>query len=125
MRAFTHTAVLVALIALAEPALAQAHFKHQETDPFAKEIAMAVMFGDTQFAGKACPGLSVDGDAVLKTLYAHGMEMMDLEPEGVEEMWLRQQALRAKEGPGIACPAILDAYGPHGTKISGLVVRKK
>lgn len=126
MRAFAHAAALAALIALAAPAQAQTHFKHQpEPDHFDKLNAMAVMFGDTEYAGKACPGLKVDGDAVTKTLYANGIEMMDLEPEGVEEIWLGQQKRRAAQGARAACEQILEAYGPDGTKIPGLVARKR
>lgn len=124
MRAFAHAAVL-GLIALASPAQAQTHFKHQVPDHFDKLNAMAVMFGDTEYAGKACPGLKVDGDAVTKTLYANGVEMMDLEPEGVEEIWLGQQKRRAGQGARIACDAILEAYGPDGSRFPGLVSRKR
>jgi hypothetical protein len=124
MRAFAHAAVL-GLIALAAPAQAQTHFKHQTSDHFDTLNAMAVMFGDTEFAGKACPGLKVDGDAVTKTLYANGVEMMDLEPEGVEEIWLGQQKRRAAQGARVAREAILEAYGPTGTRFLGLDARKR
>jgi len=125
MRAFAHVAAL-ALIALASPALAQTHFRHQsEPDHFDKLKAMAVMFGDTEYAGKACPGLRVNGDAVTKTLYANGIEMMDLEPEGPEEIWLGQQKRRAAQGARVACDAILEAYGPAGSRYPGLVSPKR
>nr|WP_042674824.1 hypothetical protein [Methylobacterium sp. B34] len=123
MRAFAHTAL--ALIALAGPAQAQTHFRHQpQPDHFDRLKAMAVMFGDTQFADKACPDLRVDGDAVTKTLYANGIEMMDLEPEGPEEIWLGQQKRRSAQGARAACAAILEAYGPAGSRYPGLVSPK-
>ncbi|UIN38373.1 hypothetical protein [Methylobacterium oryzae] len=116
----------LALIALAGPVQAQTNFRHQpQPDHFDKLKAIAVMFGDTQYADKACPGLRVDGDAVTKTLYANGIEMMDLEPEGPEEIWLGQQKRRGKQGARTACEEILEAYGPAGSRFPGLVSPKR